>query len=1118
MPTGILHRSQLLSLALLLAALTAAPAAAQEKLPPGARVASLEVHPTSITLSTAYQYRQLLVTGVLQSGERIDLTRLARIEPPAKLATTSATGLIRPVAEGSGNLIVRYEDKTATVPVKVAGLKQTYEVSFIRDVMPTMSRMGCNAGTCHGAAEGKNGFKLSLRGYDPLGDHRSLTDDLEGRRFNRVAPDKSLMLLKTSGSVPHVGGVLTQPGQPYYELLRLWIGQGVKLDMDSPRVSRLDIQPRSVGIPLPGMKQQMAIVASYTDGSVRDVTYEAFVESSNTEVATVDRNATVTAVRRGEATMLARYEGAYTASTLFVMGDRSQFAWKPVEEYGIIDSLVYEKLKQIKVLPGDLCTDAEFIRRVYLDLTGLPPQPEQVRAFLADSRPSREKRDALVDQLIGSPDFIEHQTNKWADLLQVNRKFLGDQGAASFRGWIRKAVADNMAYDKFVRSILTASGSNLDNPAASYFKVLRDADAVMENTTQLFLAVRFNCNKCHDHPFERWTQDQYYNLASFFAQVGRAEDQRYKGQKVGGSAVEGAKPLVEVISDAKTGEVTHVRTGAVSKPVFPYEHKDQLPSEPNGAGSPTRREQLAHWLTSKENVYFARSYVNRLWSYLLGVGLIEPIDDIRAGNPPSNPKLLDFLAEEFVRSGFDTRHMIRLICKSRVYQQSVVANEWNKDDDSNYARALPRRLPAEVLYDAIHRVTGSVSKLPGLPPGSRAAQLLDSNVDVPGGFFNLFGKPPRESACECERSTTMMLGPVLNLVNGPVVAEAIRDPNNRIAKLLLAEKNNTKVVQELYLAVLCRLPTPAETEAAIKTLKAAEADFDEILAEARRRQQALQAYEKQLDARQARWETDMKNAPVWVPVGIEKAVSKNGATLTTQPDGSVLASGANPANDIYTVTAKTSLKGITAIRLEVLPDPSLPAKGPGRAPNGNFVLSNFKVDAKEDGAAGPGRGLSLSRASATFAQEGFPAANALLSQATTGWAISPQFGKAHSAFFELRESLTTAKDTVLTFTLQTQFGKQHMLGKFRLYVTTTKPPLALPPLAENLAKILNTESAKRTPQQKEQLTKYFRSQDPELAQLQRAAAEFGTPVDRRQPGAQDLVWALLNSKAFLFNR
>ncbi len=719
----------------------------------------------------------------------------------------------------------------------------------------------------------------------------------------------------------------------------------------------------------------------------------------------------------------------------------------------------------------------------------------------------------LVDRLIGSPDFIEHWTNKWADLLQVNSKFLGGKGATAFRGWIRQAVADNMPYDKFVRGILTASGSNVENPPASYYKVLRTPDSVMENTTQLFLAVRFNCNKCHDHPFERWTQDQYYHLAAYFAQVGRAEDPRYKGQKLGGTAVEGAKPLVEVISDGKGGDVTHVRTGTVSAPLFPFKHGDLAPT------TATRREQLAHWLTSKENVYFARSYVNRLWSYLLGTGLIEPVDDIRAGNPPSNPKLLDFLTDEFVKSGFDSRHIVRLICQSRVYQHSVVANDWNKDDESNYARALPRRLPAEVLYDAIHRVTGSVSRLPGLPDGSRAAQLLDSTVEAPGGFFNLFGKPPRESACECERSSTMMLGPVLTLVNGPVVADAIRDPNNRIAKLLASQKDSRKVVEELYLAVLCRVPTSTEMDAALGILKAGESDFAEMIAEGKRRQEALLAYEKQLDGRQVQWEKAMKQVPVWVPIGVDKAVSKGGATLSRLPDGSVLASGANPPNDTYTVTAKTPLKGITALRLEVLPDPSLPAQGPGRSPNGNFVLNYFKVEAREAGTPGPGQPLAFARAVATFAQDKFPAGNALLNQANTGWAVSPQFGKAHSAYFELGSPLKTVKDASLTFTLQSrgQF-KQHTIGKFRLYATTTKPPLALTPLPEKIARMLDIDPAKRGPQEKAAIASFFRGQDQELARLQKATAEYGMPVDRRQAGAQDLVWALLNSKAFLFNR
>jgi hypothetical protein len=913
--------------------------------------------------------------------------------------------------------------------------------------------------------------------------------------------------------VPHVGGVLTGSGHPYSELLRAWIADGVKLDLNSPRVSKLEITPRSVVLPLPEMKQQMAVQATYSDGSVRDVTLEAFIESSNTEVATVDRNGIVTAVRRGEATMLARYEGNYAAAGLFVMGDRHGFTWQPVEEYNYVDALVHEKQRQVKVLPSGLCTDAEFIRRVYLDLTGLPPQPEQIKAFLADTRPTRVKRDDLIDKLVGSPEYVEHWTNKWSDLLQVNRKFLAPEGADAFRKWIRQAVADNMPYNKFAHTILTASGSNLDNPPASYYKVLRDPDAAMENTTQLFLAVRFNCNKCHDHPFERWTQDQYYNLAAFFAQVNRAEDPRFKGQKVGGTDVEGAKPKVEIISDRNSGEVTHLRTGVTAKPVFPFTHKDLAPL------TAPRREQLAHWVTSKENPYFAKSYVNRLWSYLLGVGIIEPVDDIRAGNPPTNPKLLDRLTEDFVASGFNVQHVLKTICKSRTYQTSVVANPWNKDDEVNYARALPRRLPAEVLYDTIQRATGSVSHLPGLPAGARAAQLLDSNVEIPGGFLDQFGKPPRESACECERSSSLMLGPVLTLVNGPVVAEAIKDPQNRLAKLLATEKNDVKLVEEIYLALLCRQPTKAELELGLQALRDGEAEYGAQLARYNQKVAELKAYEAQLDARQSQWEAGLKNVPVWATVEVVKATARAGAVLKTQPDGSILATGKNAPNETYTVTTRTKLKGITAIRLEALPDPSLPAMGPGRAPNGNFVLNYLKLEAKEEGAPGAAAPVVLQKGQATFAQNMFPAANALLNQPQTGWAIAEQFGKAHSAFFELQKPLSTAKDTELIFTLVQKWpGKDHNLGKFRLYVTTSKPPLALTPLPENLAKLLAIDPAQRTPPQKAELSNLYRAQDPELARLQRAVAEQGQPVDKRQPGAQDLAWALINSKAFLFNR
>jgi hypothetical protein len=1091
--------------------LWAAPAWAQEKLPPGTKVVRLEARPPAVTLKTPFEYSQLQLTGVLDSGERVDVTRLVRAEVPAALARLTATGLLRPVADGRGDLKFHFADQTLAVPLQVSGQKDKYTVSFVRDVMPTLSKMGCNAGTCHGAQSGKNGFKLSLRGYDPLFDHQALTDDISGRRFNRAAPDRSLMLLKPAGESPHQGGVLTRPGEPYYELLKAWIADGVQLDLKSPRVTGIEIFPKNPVVPLIGMKQQMAVVATFADGSVRDVSAEAFIESSNTEIATADKLGLVTAVRRGETAILARYEGAYTATTLIVMGDRSGFAWKDVPVNNEIDRLVYDKLKQVKVLPSDLCGDAEFLRRVYLDLTGLPPQPEDVRAFLADARPTKVKRDELIDRLVGGPDYVEHWTNKWADLLQVNRKFLGEKGAVALRTWIRQAVATNMPYDQFVYAILTGCGSTLENPPAAYYKVLREPGAAMENTTQLFLAIRFNCNKCHDHPFERWTQDQYYQLAAYFAQVGRKEDPAFKGQRVGGSAVEGSVPLVEIVTDRTAGEVKHERTGVLTPPRFPYPVADAT-----GHAGP-RREQLAKWITSKENPYFARSYVNRVWSYLLGVGLIEPVDDIRAGNPPSNPKLLDYLTRTFDESGLNVQELVRAVCKSRTYQHALATNKWNADDDVNYSHAMARRLPAEVLYDTLHRVTGSVSHLGGMPAGFRAAQQLDSNVEVPSGFLDLFGRPPRESACECERTSgSIMLGPVLNLVNGPVVAEAIKDPNNRIAHLAATVKDDNRLIAELFLAILSRLPSPAEIEAGRKALQGSEAEAARLAAERTELEGKLVTYEKELPAKVVAWEKGLSQATSWTVLEPAKATATKGATLTRQPDGSLLAGGSNPTPEKYTVEAETMLSGITAIRLEALPDPSLPARGPGRAPNGNFVLNEFRLTVTPKGEKA--KAIVFRKATASFSQDGWAVQGAIDGNPATGWAVMPQFGKAHVALFQTAEPVVLPQGGTLTFTLDQQFpGRDHNLGRFRLSATTAAKPMLADGLPTAVAKVLAVPAEKRTEAQKTELANYYRGTDAELARLQQALAQLPRNVDKRLLGAQDLAWALLNSPAFLFN-
>jgi hypothetical protein len=1084
---------------------------AQEKLPPNAKLVKLDVSPTSIDLKTPFEYRQLLITGILDNGDRIDVTRMAKFESPAAVKVNER-GQVRPVADGQGQLKINVLGQTGTIPVKISGQKDHVEVSFVGDVMPVISRMGCNAGTCHGSAQGKNGFQLSLRGYDPRFDHLALTDDVAARRFNRAAPERSLMLMKTTGVVPHVGSVLTQPGEPYYEILSRWIGQGVKLDIDAPRVTKIEVTPASAVIPLPGMKQQLTVWATYANGAKRDVSAESFLESSNIEVATLDKQGVVTALRRGEIAVLARYEGNYAAATIVIMGDRTGFAWKDAPTYNYIDELVYAKLKSVKIQPSDVCTDSDFIRRLYLDLTGLPPEPETVKKFLDDKSPSRVKREKLVDSLVGSTEFVDHWTNKWADLLQVNTKFLGNEGAGAFRKYIRQSIADNKPYDKFCHELLTGSGSNYDNPAAAYFKILRDADAAMENTTHLFLAVRFNCNKCHDHPFERWTQNQYYELSAYFTQIARKEDPKFKGRKTEGSAVRGALPLIEIIEDKKDGEIKNERTGEYAVARFPFTHA----STPNVEGS--RRQQLAKWITSKDNPYFAKSYVNRMWSYLLGVGIIEPVDDIRAGNPPTNPQLLDKLTEEFIKSDFNVQALIKTIAKSRTYQHSVKTNSWNKDDDVNYSHAVARRLSAEVLFDSIHRTSGSISKIPGLPPGSRAVQIVDSNVKIPGSFLDILGKPPRESACECERVNTMQLGPVLSLLTGPVLNDAINDPNNRIAKIVAENREDAKVVEELYLAILARRPSETELARDIKAIQGNDELFAKLSEERKRRMDAAAAYEAQLPAAVAKFEANASRTAVWTPLEPKEMKSVGKATFTKQKDNSILVTGPNPAPETYTITFETKMDVITGIRLEALADKTLPAQGPGRAQNGNFVLNEFKVDFIKTGDAGKAKNVKLLRPQATFSQDGFAIANVIDNNIETGWAVAPQFGKSQVAVFELQNKIGAKEGVTITVSMIQKFGTEHTLGKFRISVTNTKPPVQLQgTVPENIAKIIDVPKEERTADQEKAVANYVRSIDQELARLQRAVDSYPVPPSPRVLGAQDLAWALMNSPAFLFN-
>jgi Protein of unknown function (DUF1549)/Protein of unknown function (DUF1553) len=795
-------RKSLLTLvcAALAAGATMPAAIAEDAAPPKPalpKIVSLSVQPAALTLEDSRDARSLIVTGKTAAGYMVDLSPVAVVKAAAPVVRVDKDGYVQPVKAGSTHLTIAAAGQRIDVPVTVKSVSAP-PVSFVREVMPILSKAGCNAGTCHGSAKGKNGFKLSLRGYDPDYDHHALVDDIEGRRFNRTDPAHSLMLLKPLGEVPHKGGVAIRPNSRYYALLKQWIAEGVVSDMDRvKRVARLEVLPSVPNLTLPGLTQKSLVLAHYPDGTTRDVTREAVLTSSMPETATVKPTGEITAIRRGEAALLVRYEGTYATTPLTVLGARKGYQWAGVTQLNYIDKLVDQKLQKIKAVPSGLCDDSTFLRRVSIDLTGLPPTPEQARAFIEDKTSSSAKREKIVDALLGSPSYADRWTNKWADLLDCNSKFLGDKGVRKFRNWIHAAVAENMPYDKFVRAMVTASGDAYENAPANYLRVVRDTATATENVTQLFLGVRFSCNKCHDHPFERWTQNQYYEFGAFFAQV---------------SFKPGQQPGDEVVYDKAGGEVMHPKTSMAVTPLVPVGHLARTADFRTGT---ERRDLLADWLTSKENPFFSRAMVNRLWSYFLGKGIIDPVDDIRASNPPSNPQLLESLNKDFVDSGFDLKHMMRRIVLSRTYQADLRANIWNADDKTNFSHAVPRRLEAEQLLDAIHIATNTDTNFAGLPVGTRANALPDANVPGGDGFLDLFGKPSRDTPCECERSSTVSLGQALNLINGPTISDAIASPQGRIAQLMKANLSNDKLIEEIFLSVVSRMPTAKEKQNAI---------------------------------------------------------------------------------------------------------------------------------------------------------------------------------------------------------------------------------------------------------------------------------------------------------------
>lgn len=756
----------------------------------------IEVYPTQFSLESPRREMHVLVTGHYADGSTQDLTRAAELTSGNAQIATIEKGRVRPVANGQTEVVVRVAGQEAKIPVTVSKQDVPDPVSFNFGTLVALSKHGCNSGACHGSPSGKGGFRLSLRAYDSALDTNTLIREVFNRRTNPQEPDSSLLLKKPLMEVAHGGGQRMRKGDPGHLALRDWIAEGLQVDSpDAAKCVKVDVYPRQRILKRPAHTQQMLVLAHFSDGSVRDITRQAVFTSSDEAVATVDDNGLVVGHERGESAILVRYLEHMETSYLMFLKDIENFRFTTPPPANYVDELVFQKLKQMQIGVSELCGDEEFVRRVYLDVIGLLPTAEEAQAFLADQAPN--KRAKLIDQLLDRPEYAEFWGLKWGDLLRVNSKKVSAAGVHKFRRWIVESIRSNKPYDEFVAELLASSGSTFDNPPANYYRTAADTLDCTETTSQVFLGIRIQCAKCHNHPFERWTQDNYYGIAAFFNRVQRKKNTN-------------ADDLVIYL--ARSGEVTQPRTGKQMKPWLPLKGDLDLP------GTDDRRGPLVEWLRSKDNPLFPQAGVNRIWGHLFGRGIVEPVDDFRASNPPSNAALLEALSKDFVEQGFDQKHTIRTILNSGTYQLSSRKNEFNANDTKYFSHANTRLLSAEQLLDAICQVTGIDEKFKGLPSGVKATQLPSPDVD--NYFLKVFGQPPREMACQCERSSESNLSQALQMINGPLVHGKLREANNRFRKLATAGKSNEEIVRELYIAALCRPPESAELEAAVKHIAA----------------------------------------------------------------------------------------------------------------------------------------------------------------------------------------------------------------------------------------------------------------------------------------------------------
>ena len=767
----------------------------------GNDVVSIEVYPPRAQLDSSRDRQRLIVQAVHADGRTEDVTSVVTVTAsnPALAAIERPENriVLRPQADGEAAIRVEHAGHTKEIPLKVVSATSEPPLSFRLDVMPVFARAGCNMGSCHGAARGKDGFRLSLFGFDPAGDYQRITREFPGRRIDPGDPARSLLVQKAIGGVPHTGGKRFELDSDLADRLVRWVAASAPDDPGPvAQLVGLDLYPPTALIAGEGVAQPFVAVARFADGTDRDVTDLCWYGSNNDPTAKVSPAGMVTSGNRGEAFIMARYDTITVGRSLVVVPKDLSFTFPPQEGPTWIDELVNAKLAALRIAPSAICDDETFLRRVTLDLTGLVPTPEERAAFLADT--GSDKRARVVDELMKRKEFVELWVMKWAEILQIRSQGndVSPKGAILYHQWLDQRIAANEPVDRMVRDLITASGGTFENPPSNYFQLERDTLKLAENVAQAFLGMRIQCAQCHNHPFDRWTMDDYYGFAAFFKQIARKR---------------AADPRETIVFDSGAGDMKHPVSGATVAPKF-------LGGEAPKVSTDDRRESLAAWMTSPDNPYFAKHVANIAWTHFFGRGIVHEPDDARVSNPPSNGPLLAELGRRLATSGWDFRGLVRDIVTSQTYQRSCAVNDTNKLDDTNFSHAAVRRIRAEVLLDVLAQVTDTKNKFPGLPLGARAVQVADGRTT--NYFLTTFGRATREDVCSCAVKMDPNLSQALHLLNGDAANDRIKQ-GGLVAAWIKEGKPDAEIVDLLFIRCYGRMPTEQERTETVAAVAAA---------------------------------------------------------------------------------------------------------------------------------------------------------------------------------------------------------------------------------------------------------------------------------------------------------